>query len=176
MQRRSDRLAAAIALFIVGTGALFAFVQAVRGPTHGDGPDLPPYSAEEIADCMRSLRGNTDGELTSGSHFVDGPGVLAPGRDGGVPVESDYVRVDFITRASKEDLRGTKVQLFVARDDGDASRIFAALFRNNARGYGDGDAAFARAAATLYRIGNVVFMWDAGRSRRHEEQVMSCLG
>jgi hypothetical protein len=167
---------AALAVLVVTIGLAILFVNAIRGPTFGDGPRVAPYSADAIADCLRSLRGHTEGELTSGSHFVDGPSPLEAEAPGVNPVPSEYIRVDFIIEVLDDELRQTKVQLFVVETEEEAARIFAARLRGSASGYGgDGIVATARASRHLYRLGNVVAHWDAGHTPEHDARVLSCL-
>ena len=167
---------AVLAALVVTIGAAILLVNAIRGPTFGDGPGVAPYSADAIADCLRSLRGNTEGELTSGSHFVDGPSPLEASAPGVNPVPSEYIRVDFIIEALERELRQTKVHLFVVETEEDAARIFAARLAASASGYGgDGIEATARASRHLYRLGNVVAHWDSGRTPEYDARVLSCL-
>lgn len=174
--RGRARVLAALAVLAVTIGVAILLVNAIRGPTFGDGPGVAPYSADAIAECLRSLRGHTDGELTSGSHFVDGPSHLDAEAPGGGPVPSEYIRVDFIIEALENELRQTKVQLFVAETEEDAARIFAARLRAGAFGYGgDGIEAAALASRHLYRVGHVVAHWDAGHTPEHDARALSCL-
>lgn len=152
---------------------LFFLVGAIIPSDRGPGPEDPPYSAEGIAACLRSLEGNlpvdreNGTELRDDSRMVIGPDKLSPEQLHPVPIE--YVKVEWIFDVQTLDT--LKLQLYIAANDVDAERTFQAMLENHL----SGGLTREEAAERLYRRGNVVFVWDEGGSEEEREQAHSCL-